>query len=322
MIFALTTRWNAGRHARGEDMIEEILDMGFTHVELGYDTRIDLVPGVRHMIEQGAVQVNSVHNFCPVPMGAPRGHPEIFTFASADRRVRELAVTHTAQTIRFAAEIGARVVVTHCGNIDMPRYTEQLVALAEANEQYSPRYEKLKLKLQVTRDKKARKQLPYLYEALEQLLPVLQENNIRLAMENLPTWEAVPTEVELETLLQHMQTPHVGYWHDMGHGQIRENVGLINHERWLERLTPYLAGMHVHDVLPPGCDHVMPPRGKIDFARYKRFANRNIIRVIEPTPRTTREDIVEALNYLKECWGDDTSTELDGKDSPSQAENL
>ena len=233
MIFALTTRWNAGRHARGEDMIEEILDMGFTHVELGYDTRIDLVPGVRHMIEQGAVQVNSVHNFCPVPMGAPRGHPEIFTFASADRRVRELAVTHTAQTIRFAAEIGARVVVTHCGNIDMPRYTEQLVALAEANEQYSPRYEKLKLKLQVTRDKKARKQLPYLYEALEQLLPVLQENNIRLAMENLPTWEAVPTEVELETLLQHMQTPHVGYWHDMGHGQIRENVGLINHERWL-----------------------------------------------------------------------------------------
>jgi len=313
MIFALTTRWNAGRHTRGEDMIEEILAMGFTHVELGYDTRIDLVPGVRHMVDQGAVTVNSVHNFCPVPMGAHRGHPEIFTFASTDRRVRELAITHTAQTIRFAAEIGAKAVVTHSGNIDMPRYTEQLVGLAEMGEQYSSRYEKLKLKLQITRDKKARKQLPFLYAALEQLLPVLQQNNIRLAMENLPTWEAVPTEVELETLLQHMASPHLGYWHDMGHAQIRENLGLINHERWLERLQPHLVGMHVHDVLPPGRDHVMPPRGKIDFARYKRFALRNIIRVIEPTPRTSREDIVEALDYLKKIWENDHLSKSDGE---------
>ncbi len=284
-------------------MIEEILDLGFSHVELGYDTRLDLVPGIRRMVEQRAVQVDSVHNFCPVPMTAHRGHPEIFTFGHKDRRIRELAVAHTTETIRFAAEMGARVVVTHCGNIEMDRFSDQLVSLCEQGQQFTPLYEKVKLKLQVKRDKKARKQIPLWHECLQQLIPVLEEHRIQLGMENLPTWEAIPTESELETTLGIFQSPWLKYWHDMGHGQIRENMGLINVERWLERLQSSLAGMHVHDVLPPAHDHVMPPRGKMDFSRYKRFATLNIVRVIEPTPRTPPEDIKEALAFLKEAWG-------------------
>ena len=87
MSFALTTRWNAGRHTDGEALIEEILGMGFRHVELGYDLRRDLVPGVMKMVEKGAVKVDSVHNYCPVPMGAPYGHPELFTLADRDATV-------------------------------------------------------------------------------------------------------------------------------------------------------------------------------------------------------------------------------------------
>ena len=107
MIFGLTTRWNAGRHTSGEALIEEILGLGFDHVELGYDLRIDLVPGVQKMVRDGTVKVNSVHNFCPVPVGAPRGHPELFTLASGDPKIREGAVHHTAKTIRYAATVGA-----------------------------------------------------------------------------------------------------------------------------------------------------------------------------------------------------------------------
>ncbi len=302
---ALTTRWNAQRHGRGESLIEEILELGFDRVELGYDTRPDLVPGIRAMVESGAVTVDSVHNFCPVPMVAHRGHPEIFTLGHKDRRVRELAVTHTAETIRFASEIGAKVVVTHCGNIDMPRYSQQLVSLCEQQQQFSPHYEKLKLKLQVKREKKSKRQLRYWYEGLERLLPVLEQCQVMLGMENLPTWEAIPTEAELEQALLHFRSPWLKCWYDMGHGQIRENLGLINAERWLDRLQPYLAGMHVHDVVPPGYDHVMPPHGAMDFSRYKRFSDLNIIRVIEPTPRTPADEIQEALAFLKAAWGEE-----------------
>lgn len=158
--------------------------------------RVDLVEGIKSLIRQGAVKADSVHNFCPVPMGALRGHPEWYTFASKDPRIRENAIRHTSNTIHLAAEIGASTVVSHSGNVEMKQMTEQLINLHEQREQYTPLYEKTELKLQTTRDKKARKQLRYLYDSLEKLIPVLSEYRIVLALENLPTWEAFLTELE------------------------------------------------------------------------------------------------------------------------------
>ena len=88
---SLSTRWNAGRHQSGQALIEEILELGLGIVELGYDLRAELIPGVKAMVASGAVRVDSVHNFCPVPIGAPRPHPELYTPASPDRREREFA---------------------------------------------------------------------------------------------------------------------------------------------------------------------------------------------------------------------------------------
>jgi sugar phosphate isomerase/epimerase len=303
MNFALSTHWNAARHADGEALVQEILEMGFSHVELGYDLRLELVDGVRRMAAQKAVTVDSLHNYCPVPLGASRGSPELYTMASPNPRERELAVQHTTRTIEFAAEVGARFVVTHAGNVEMDRYSKQLYDLVVAGHQFSPRYESLKLKLQLQREKKAPKQIEFLYAGIAQLLPVLEASNVALAFENLPTWESIPTEIELEELFRHFNSPCLRYWHDIGHGQIRQNMGFINQERWLQRLQPYLGGMHVHDVAPPATDHVMPPRGQIDFQRFQSIGASDIVRVIEPSQRTPREEVVEALAFLQSCWG-------------------
>ena len=303
MHIALSTRWNAHRHQDGEAMITEILEMGFDRVELGYDVRVDLVPGVLKMVEQKAVTVGTVHNFCPVPMGAPKGHPELFTFASKDSRIREQAIRHTQRTIEFAREVGADTVVSHSGNVDMPRMTYDLIDLIQRGETFSPKYEKLKLKLQLKREKKAPKQLKFLRDSLDKLLPSLQEGGVVLALENLPTWEAFPTEHEILELLQIYAPQGLRYWHDIGHGQIRQNIGMIYLPRWLERLLPFMAGMHVHDVAPVARDHVMPPRGgMVDFDMYAPFAQQMAHRVIEPSPSTPREDIVDALEYLNTTW--------------------
>lgn len=302
MTFSLTTRWNAGRHADGAAMIDEILDMGFGQVELGYDLRMDLVPGVEQRVKEGAVRIVSVHNFCPVPVGAPSPHPELFTLASGDRRIRESAVHHTAKTARFAAEVGARVVVAHAGNVEMTRFTSQLLALYEEGKQFTPLFDKTRLKLQITREKKAKKQIEFLKASLDQLLPAIADTGVQLALENLPSWEAIPTELEMEALLQQYGPQRLRYWHDVGHAQVRENLGLINPERWLERLGPWLAGMHIHDVVPPAGDHLMPPAGKVDFARLKRFAKGDVIRVIEPAPQVPKEQVVGALAFLRQAW--------------------
>lgn len=303
MNFAISTHWNAARHATGEALLEEILQLGFTRVELGYDLRLELVPGVQAMVRRGAVKVDSLHNFCPVPIGAPRGHPELYGLGSRDERERSHAVHHTTRTIRFAQEIGARVVVTHAGNVDMPMMSVQLFEMLMSGQAYSPAYEKVKLKMQATRDRRVGPHLEGLYQSLGLLMPVLQETGVVLAIENLPTWEALPTEVELEELFRRFGNQHLRYWHDIGHGQIRQNAGLINADRWLDRLLPHLAGMHVHDVAPPATDHVMPPRGQVDFQRFQRFAHLDIVRVIEPSSRTPAAEIVEARKFLQECWG-------------------
>jgi sugar phosphate isomerase/epimerase len=299
---ALSTRWNAGRHRSGAALIEEILALGLGRVELGYDLRDELIPGVKAMVASGAVRVDSVHNFCPIPVGAPRPHPELYTPGSTDRREREFAVTHISKTLRFAAEVGAKVVVCHSGNVDMPKHSFDLLRLAARNEQFSEAYEALKLKAQIARDKKAPRQIEYLGESLQALLPVVRETGVWLALENLPTWEALPTELEADQLMKQFHSAGIRLWWDIGHAQIRENLGFINAARWLRRLAPFIAGMHIHDVVPPGQDHVMPPRGKMDFKALSDFARMDMVRVLEPAPDTDPGHIVRAIDYLRETW--------------------
>lgn len=307
MNYALSTRWNAQRHACGEDLIREILDMGFDRVELGYDLRQDLLPGVRKMIERQPALVDTVHNFCPVPPGVVRGHPELWTLSDLREESRRLAIRYTLQTIRFASEIGAKAVVLHAGNVKMRRYTPRLIDLHRTDRLFTDKYERVKMKMQLRRERKAAKQLEYLCQGIEQLLPVLEECRVRLGIENLPSWEAIPTEMELIQLLDRYKSPWLGYWHDIGHGQVRQNLGLINCERWLERLQPWLIGMHIHDVAPPNYDHLMPPKGTIDFTRLKTYGMLDIYRVFEPSPFESKADVSEALNYIKEIWKSDSS---------------
>ena len=302
MIVSLSTRWNAGRHERGEAMLEEIRALGFTHVELGYDLHGALVPGVQAELKAGRMGVTSVHAYCPLPPVLPYPSPEPFTLASPDAALRASALHHLQNTIRFAAEIDAGVIVTHAGNVQMKPLTPRLIELCAAGEQYSDAYEKTRMKLLLAREKAVAPQMAHLYTGIEKLLPLLAETRRVLAFEMLPSWEAIPTEVELEKLLRHFDSPWVRAWHDLGHGQIRENLGLTSHARWVTRLGPWLAGMHIHDVVPPANDHLMPPLGKLDFALFRETGRRAIVRVLEPAPGTPAEAVSEGLAFLKTAW--------------------
>jgi sugar phosphate isomerase/epimerase len=300
MPLALTTHWNAHRHTCGERMVDEILDLGFRHIELGYDLRLDLVPGVLKRVKENAIHVTSVHNYCPVPIGAPGGHPELFLFSSRDARQRSSAVLHTLNTIRFAAEMGASCVVVHAGRVDMRHYTAKLIDYAERGQQDSLRYEKLKQKVLLKRDQKKKRHLDLVRACLAEILPQLESTGLVMGLENLPSWEAIPSEVEMEELAREFHSPHLGFWYDVGHGQIRQNLGLVSTLRWLERLQPHLVGMHLHDVKPPAMDHVMPPFGSVNFEMLRRFFSPALPLVIEPAPGTPAELVSGALLFLRE----------------------
>jgi sugar phosphate isomerase/epimerase len=303
MEFALTTRWNAGRHTSGEAMLREILELGFTRVELGYDLRADLVAGAQKLVASGAIKVDSVHNFCPLPVGARKATPELFTFADTDSEVRAAAVRHTEKTIRFAAELGARVVVAHAGYVDIPKLTDDLLDLYNHGGTGSAAYEKTRQRLLDTREKNVARHLGWLRAGLDQLLPLLEATGVTLALELLPWWETVPSEVEMLALLQAYNTPRLRCWCDVGHMQIRQNLMQVNARRWLERLQPFIAGYHLHDTQPPARDHLMPPLGGIDFAAMQAVLVPGAVYVMEPAPNTDPALVAAGHAYFKKVWG-------------------
>ena len=105
MKFALSTNWCNRRLESGEAIVEEALSLGFDALELGFRTSVEQVAGFKARLDE--MPVGSVHAFCPVPISAPQGHPELFTLASFDSAARALARAHVANNVRFAADIGA-----------------------------------------------------------------------------------------------------------------------------------------------------------------------------------------------------------------------
>jgi sugar phosphate isomerase/epimerase len=302
MDFSLSTRWNAHRHSCGRACVEEILDLGFDSVELGYNLTQDLVPGVRDMVAKQEVRIRSIHTYCPVPVGAPYGHPELFTLVNSDPHVRNNAVWHLSQCLRFAADVHAEIMVVHGGYADMRALTPKLIALAEKGQRHTKKYEKTLQKLFLKRQKRANQHMTWLQSGLEKLIPICEETGVSIGLENLPNWEAVPSEEEMERLSALMNNNKIRYWHDFGHGQIRQNLGFISHKRWLEKLTPYLGGVHIHDVIPPSRDHVMPPDGDIDFKSFRTIGESDIVRVFEPSSRCTPEEVARGLATVKAAW--------------------
>ncbi len=301
--FHLSTNWNTDRHATGEAMIDEILSLGFSGVELGYRLSEIQAEGVHRRVAAGQVKVGSVHAYAPYPIGAPAGHPELYLLASRDEDDRAMAIVLLQRTLAFAAEMGAHAVVVHAGRIPIEPASDELIEAAEEDGLDSPRYTKLLRRNQRRRARLARKHLDALCRSLDLLLPRCASLNLTLCLENLPSWEAVPTEEEMLELKQRYPAPSLAYWHDLGHGQVRENLGWIRHRECAERLLPHTVGLHIHDVLPLADDHLPPSQGNLPFEAFAFYASAPVLRVFEPDSRVPAAALVASLKYMRQAWG-------------------
>jgi hypothetical protein len=83
----------------------------------------------------------------------------------------------------------------------------------------------------------------------------------------------------------------VGYWHDTGHADIKEGMGLLNHRQHLESLAPRALGFHLHDVNAQGQDHQPVGAGHIDFEMVSSFWRPEHLLTLEFGPRVTVDDV-------------------------------
>jgi sugar phosphate isomerase/epimerase len=309
MRFALSTNWNARRHTEGEALVDESLSLGFDALELGYHTTEALAEGIRRRVTSGAINVDSVHAYCPVPLSAPHGYPELYLLASTDDDERAMATILLKQTLEFAASMGARALVLHAGRFRLKSWfksytTGTLVdALEDAEgDRAKPKFQKVMAKVLACRTQQITKIFDAFCLSLDTLLPAFEQANIKLCLENLPSVETFPDAREMSMLKERFTTPSLGYWHDMGHGQIRDFLGIENNLATAQALLPITGGIHIHDAQPLMDDHLLPGQGTIDWRSFAFYGSADLLRVFEPAPDTSPVALSSALRDLRKLW--------------------
>jgi sugar phosphate isomerase/epimerase len=310
MRFSLSTNWNAARHSDGEKMVGEILSLGFDALELGYNTTEEHIKGIKKCMASGTITVDSVHSYCPVPISAPHGYPELYLLASRDDDERTMATVLLGRTLDFAASMGARAVVLHAGRVFLDSWLFGNLgsgtlrnALDDAGgDPMSEGYREVLAKSLRRREKRARKHFDGFCRSLEALLPRFDRAGITLCLENLPSIEAFPDVREMQRLKRRFSSAPLAYWHDMGHAQVREFFGWERHLSTAQEMLPITRGIHIHDAMPLTNDHLPPGKGTIDFRAFAFYGAADVIRVFEPEPQVKPDALRDALSLLRKTW--------------------
>ncbi len=282
----------------GHAMLREIADLGFTHAELSHGIRIVLVPGILQAVEEGVIQISSTHNFCPLPAGIVMPAPNLFEPSAPDERERDQWLRQTKRSIDFAAQVKARALVCHLGSVrffwlnparKLKGYLDAHPDTAVADDRaYQAVLKKAVAKL--------RQRMPKFWtntkNGINDILAYAADKGVRLGFENREKFEELPIDEDYASFLDALPQPNpCGYWHDTGHAQIKQNLGLLNHRAHLEKMAPRLLGFHLHDVSEQGKDHQPVGSGKIDFKMISSFWRPEHLLTLEFSPRLTVDEV-------------------------------
>jgi sugar phosphate isomerase/epimerase len=304
-MYSLSTCWNSKRHTDGRAMLREIRDLGFEYAELSHGIRLGLVSGILEAVDAGEIKISSLHNFCPLPLGLNHASPNLYEFSDERPRQRELAVKYTLKTLDFAQRVKAPAIVLHLGSMEMKDYTEKLGAMLERGGKKTPKYEKLRAEAAASREARKGKAVERVYDTLRHILPEAEKRGLKLGIENRQALEEIPPDDDFEFFFREFDSPNVVYWHDIGHAQIKENLGFLHPAQHLESLAGRLAGFHIHDVIFPAGDHAAPGTGMVDFAALKPFVKPGHIKVFELSPSLPVETIKRGITHVKTVWGNE-----------------
>lgn len=312
MKFALSTNWCNRKYSSGEEIADKALELGFAALELGFNTTQDQLAGFLKRSDR--IPVESVHAFCPVPLSAPDGSPELYSLASPDENERAMARIHLLKTIDTASDLGAKSIVLHAGRIPLTTFFSKKrdshflreTLIAAKGDTLNPKYRKVLNSALSARNRRAAKITEVFLRELESIIPVLEKRSIALALENLPFLEGFPNEVETLEILTRFSGSPVFAWYDTGHHRVREMHGWIGDDAKaaLEKLEEIslIRGIHINDVKDYHDDHFAPGGGNVDFAAIASMAAKAEHVVFEPKSHVSEDELSKALAACIRDW--------------------
>lgn len=294
---AVSTAWNALRHTSGTAMAEEFLALGIDRLELDVHTTVEMIEEIERLVKEGKVRISSLHNYCPMPATTERAKAASAQIdlanPIADKRLK--AVAQTKNTIEWAARLGAKVVVVHLGRVDVELRQKEALSLiikGKRDQAADIIFDDLSLR--------GCRRAPFIeaaVESLRELVPVAEDSGVKIGLETRYYYAEIPSLDEFRMFFGNIRSSALGYWHDVGHADTMEALGIAKQEDYLSKYSEKLLGMHIHDA-EVGDDHQALGLGKIDFTRLRSFIKPHTNLVMEIHRQATVDELVASRNAI------------------------
>ncbi len=290
---ALSTMWAIGQFPSLANFFEAGKSLGFARFELNHAVNSAMLTGLSL---DGTI--TSVHEPCPADIPVPELKRRNWLISALDEQDRRQGVLAMQRSIDLAHRLGAGVVIVHAGKVDInPALEAELVALYKAGKADQPEYKQAREQLIAVRAAQAGANMAAVRRSLIELADYAAPKGVRLGLENRFHYHEIPLPDELEELLDLGCGETVGYWHDVGHAQVLQNLGLQSHEEWLRRFATRISGVHLHDVVGVD-DHLAVGLGQMDWDMVARYLPVSALRTCEFQPANSPQRVAAGRQWL------------------------
>jgi len=306
-MLGISTCWWDTRFIRADEIVSEILELGFEGVELEYRISNSLYQEIRPYLNK-ELRVLSIHNFFPKPEIHPtaKGSGDFFLLSSTDKDERSRAVTYSIRTIEHANDLEAQAVVLHLGHVDMENTMERFRELHRNGEIHQDEGRAFLDEQKTLRETKRGKNLDAVLFSLERLNREAVRLGVFLGIENRYHFHEIPNFDEIGTILREFEGGRVRYWHDVGHAAVQEQLGISRHKDLLDAYSGKMIGIHFHDAKGLD-DHFAPGQGEIDYGEITPFLKPTLIEILEIHPKVERNELLEGVQFIKAAINDSTA---------------
>lgn len=287
--------WAKGRFNSMSQFVAKAKELGFTHIE----ANASVSPQGLDELIRTSVPISSIHSPCPAVLSSKGTPVANLSLSSLNKSEREEAVSFARKTIGLASTVGAKAVVLHMGEVPIDLNLDSaLRQLYRQNLTQTKKYNQVKEELLYQRNSQAPPYLEAARKSLEELSQYSQQQGIMLGLETRFYFHEIPNIDEMEILLSAIDGEWIGYWHDMGHAEVNQQLGFSPHEEWLSRFSHKMIGIHLHDVIGIS-DHRPPGKGNVNWSMVAKYLPREAIKTCEIAEWNEEEEIQGVVDFLQ-----------------------
>jgi sugar phosphate isomerase/epimerase len=292
---SLSTMWAKGRFSHMADFATKARELGFTHIE----PNTSISPRMLNELLKTTVPISSIHSPCPAVLSS-RGIPvSSLSLSSLDESERKEAVSFTQKTIDLAANVSAKVIVLHMGEVPIDlSLQDRLYKLHDIDYAQTKEYSQAKEELLYQRVSQAPPYLNATKKSLQELREYSQQKGIMLGLETRFHLNEIPNIDEMAELLSDASESLVGYWHDVGHAEVQQQLGFSLHEKWLSQFKDRMVGIHLHDIFGIS-DHYAPGKGNMNWEMVAKYLPTGIVKVCEIGEWNDEEQMRGVIKFLR-----------------------